>query len=289
MWFFERGRDYYTSLPVAQKLAWEVGVALLFLVVAFIGFHLLRRAFGLPAYEGREGMPPAAVTRFRRYTVGARLYHWGLFGVMVLLLISGAAFFFPGGVFSLNATIGMPWLLLHVIFAWVFIAMVVVHIGYAIFDTGLRNMLFHGGDGHDLARRVSYYLGGHRNLPKHGKFDVLQKTYHLLLIIFALVMIVTGVSLFLSSEVLATLDANWLRWQRLLHDVFAFLFLAVIIAHVYLRLLGRRRAKLAAMLTGDLPRAAFEREYDWRRWNPELPRGRRSAATPMPSMSDNEQ
>jgi formate dehydrogenase subunit gamma len=285
MWIFERARDYYTADPIAQKLAWEIGIALLFLIVAFIGFHLFRRAFGTPSYEATGKAPPAGPGKFRRYTVGGRLYHWGILGVMLLQLISGAAFYFPGDVFSLKGVIGVSWLLLHVVFAWIFIAFVLVHIGYAIFDTGLHNMLYHRGDGHDLMRRISYYLGGRRRLPKVGKFDAVQKTYHLLLILFALVMIVTGISLFLSSELFATLDADWLRWQRLLHDIFAFLFLAVIIAHVYLRLLGQHRAKLASMFTGNLPRETFEREHDWSRWQPDLP-DTHSSAAPAAAASD---
>lgn len=269
MWFFDEARDYYTASPVAQKLSWEIGVAVLFLVVAFIGYHLLRRAFGTPQYSAEGAAPPAGAARFPRYAVGGRLYHWGMFGVMVLLLLSGAAFFFPGGVFSLNGAIGVPWLLLHVIFAWIFIAFVLVHIGYAIFDTGLHNMLFQAGDGRDLATRVKYYLGSHAALPKTGKFDVFQKVYHLLLILFALVMVATGISLFLSSEMFATLNGDWLRWQRLLHDIFAFLFLAVIVGHIYLRLVRARRAKLVSMVTGSLSREAFEREHDWAAWQPE--------------------
>lgn len=287
MWFFDRMTSWYTDSPVAQKLAWEVGVALLFLVVAFIGFHLFRRGFGTPNYEAAETTTPAGTKTFNRYAIGGRLYHWGIVGVMVVLLLSGAAFFFPGGVSSPKGATGISWLLVHVIFAGIFIAFVLVHIGYAIFETGLHDMNFHRGDGHDLKRRVGYYLGGHARLPKHGKFDVLQKVYHLLLSLFALVMIATGISLFLNSEMFGTLNADWLRWQRLLHDIFAFLFLAVIIAHVYLRLLGQRRAKLASMFTGDLPRAAFEREHDWRLWQPE-PSDKHSSAASAAATPDRE-
>jgi len=272
MWLFEHARDYYTASPLAQKLSWEAGAALLLLVLAFIGFHLFRRAFGTPNYAKSDGSnPPGVAQTFIRYTAGGRLYHWGIFVVITLLLISGAAFFFPGMPFSLQAATGISWLLLHVVLAGIFIVFILAHIGYAIFDTGLYNMRFHRGDGRDFMRRLRFYLGGRRRLPRHGKFDVFQKAYHLLLILFALVMIVTGISLFLSSELLATLGGNWLRWQRLLHDVFSFLFLAVIVGHVYLRLLGKRRAKLASMVTGQLSRAAFEREHDWRLWQPDLP------------------
>lgn len=281
MWLFEQARDYYTSSPLAQKLSWEAGAALILLVIAFIGFHLFRRAFGTPNYEETDRSdPPGAATTFIRYTAGGRLYHWGIVVVITFLLLSGAAFFFPGSLFSLEAATGFSWLLLHVVLAGIFIVFVLAHIAYAIFDTGLYNMRFHRGDGRDFTQRARFYLGGSERLPKHGKFDVFQKTYHLFLILFALVMIVTGISLFLSSELLATLEGNWLRWQRLLHDVFSFLFLAVIAGHVYLRLLGKRRAKLTSMVTGQLSRAAFEREHDWRLWQPDLPRDPAAAAPP---------
>lgn len=271
MQIFDYGSASYALGPVAHKLALGTVIALLSLVVAFIGFHLFRRAFGTPAMEPAEESPPGAASKFQRYTLGGRLYHWGIFAVLFMLLLSGAAFYLPGDIFPLDRIIGISWLLVHVVFAGIFILFVIIHMGYAIFDTGLRNMLFHRGDGKDLSRRVIFYLGSRTSLPRHGKFDAVQKAYHLLLILFTLVMIVTGISLFLSSEVLASLDLNWLRWQRLLHDVFALLFLAVIIGHIYMRLLARRRARLASMITGNLSRHEFEREYDWRLWQPELP------------------
>lgn len=268
MHVFDVGQDFYSWEFLEQKLAWEIGAAILCAVIVFIGLHMLRRAFGPPKYEPEAAAPPPNVKRFQRFTVGARLYHWGNFVVIVLLLWSGAALFFPGIMFSLSPYVGFSWLSLHVVLAGVFIVFVILHILFAIFDTGLSQMWFHRGDGRDLAQRVRYYFAGRKTLPKYAKFDIGQKIYHALLAIFALVMIVTGASLFLSSEIIVTLGDEWLRWQRILHDVFAFLFAAVIIAHIYLRVIRARWPALISMVTGNISRDGFAREHDWNHWQP---------------------
>lgn len=269
MWFFERASDYYTHASIAQQLAWQIGAALLCLMVAFIGYHLFRRAFGRPTYAQGSASAPAEPAAFERYAAGGRLYHWGILGLMVLLLMSGAAFFAPGGVISLVGLADISWLLVHVILGWLFVAFIIVHMGYGFLDTGMQHMLYHKGDGRDFAMRLKHYVWGNGKLEKHGKFNVVQKTYHWMLVGFALVMIGTGISLFLSSEMVVSLSGNWVRWQRLIHDVFSFLFLAVIVAHVYMRLLRTRWPQLVSMITGKLSRPAFEHEHDWDKWKPE--------------------
>lgn len=271
---FELGRDVHDMNLVAQKLSWEIGIVILLCVVVFIGLHMFRRAFGAPVREIEGEPPPPAAKRLERYELGARLYHWGNSVILVLLIWSGAAFFFPGLIFPLASYVGVSWLLAHEILAGIFIVFVILHILSAIFRTGLRQMWFGRGDGRDLARRIRYYSGGSAALSKYAKFDIIQKIYHALLAIFALVMIVTGVSLFLSSEVFMTLNPDWMRWQRILHDIFAFLFAAVIIGHIYLRLIRSRWPTLAAMVTGEISDEDFEREHDWRRWQPSVTESR---------------
>ncbi|QXL84164.1 cytochrome b/b6 domain-containing protein [Comamonas sp. NLF-1-9] len=268
MWFFKQARDYYGNAPLSQQLAWQVGVALLFLVLAFIGYHLLRRALRRPHYAAQGALPPAEANSFVRFKLGGRAYHWGIFLIIVLLLLSGATFFFPGALFAIRDTLGVSWLTVHVVLGWLFIVFVALHILFAIFDTGLHHMLFHRGDGEDFRQRVRFYLGADAALPKHGKFNVFQKLYHLFLILTAAVMIVTGIVMFLSSELFTTFSGDTMRLQRLFHDSFAFLLLAAICGHVYMRLLGARRAKLRSMVTGTMPRQAFVREHDWRKWKP---------------------
>src|SRR5690625_1590107 len=268
MHFFDFAEDIHSRSLIAQKLSWESGIAILLLVVVFIGWHLLRRAFGRPRRLDNASAPPPSALRFERYEVGARLYHWGNFGVMALLILSGAALFFPSLAFSIKSWLGISWLLAHEVVAGTFIVFLIFHILFAIFETGLRQMWFTPGAGRALAQRLRFYSGGSAFLPREGKYDVIQKIYHALLTLFALVMIGTGVTLFLSAEVIVTLDHNWLRWLRILHDIFAFLFTAVILGHIYLRLLPSRWPEVAAIITGKISRRDFERQHDWRRWQP---------------------
>lgn len=270
MRLFDPGLDFYSEQFLPEKLAWEIGLAIIALAIVFIGLHILRRAFGRPSYqsEGRASTPPLHAIRLERYTLGARLYHWANFVVIALLLWSGAAFFFPGVMFPLFPYAGFSWLGLHVVLAWTFIALLIFHIAFSIFDTGLHNMWFWRGDGSDLAARLRFYLAGRHALPKYGKYNAFQKIYHAFLAIAALVMIATGISLFLSSWLLDNIGHDWLRWQRLLHDIFAFLFAAVIIAHIYLRIVRTRWPTFVAMISGRLSRRDFTREHDWRQWQP---------------------
>ena len=96
MSFFDYAHDVYSHASLPQKLAWEMGVALIFLVIAIMGFCILRRGLGSPVPRDEGAPPPAGVKSFERWELGARLYHWGNFLIISGLLISGAAFFFPG-------------------------------------------------------------------------------------------------------------------------------------------------------------------------------------------------
>lgn len=269
MTLFEWGKDAHHLDVTAQKLSWEAGTVILLGVVVFIGLHLFRRAFGPPVRKS-EGAPLSeSVQAVERYELGARLYHWGNFFVLALLLLSGGAFFFRGWLPSLKPFLGLTWLLAHEILAGIFIALLILHIIVSIFRTGLRSMWFGRGDGRDLAHHVRYYSGRSTALPKTGKYDVIQKIYHALLVVFAVVMIVTGISLFLNAETFTTLGHDWMRWQRILHDLFAFLFAAVILGHIYLRLLRPRWPALKSMFTGKLPREDFNARHDRHQWAPE--------------------
>ena len=95
-------------------------------------------------------------------------------------------------------------------------------------------------------------------MPKSGKFDVWQKIYHTFLILVSAAAIATGVSLFLNAEVLATFGHPWMRWQRLIHDVSAALFLGMILGHLYIRLARLNWPKLRSMFGGTLTRAEFD-------------------------------
>jgi formate dehydrogenase gamma subunit len=277
MSFFDYARDFYSSYWLPQKLAWEMGLALIFLVIAFAGFHLLRRGLGAPLPRDEGAPPPAGVAAFERWELGARLYHWGNFLIISGLLLSGAAFFFPGMVLGLQPLVGFSWLLLHVILAGLFIVGIILHIIFAILRSNVSDMWFERRDWRDMRLIARYYVGASDSIPKYGKYDVWQKLYHAFITLLAIVMIGTGVSLFISSEILDTLGANWMRNQRLIHDIGAFLYVAAIIGHIYMRLVKLNWPKLVAMVTGRLSASDFRKAHDWNRWRPK-PEGEVAAA-----------
>jgi cytochrome b subunit of formate dehydrogenase len=279
---FERAKDYYTNDWVPQKLAWEIVAIVLFLVLLYAGLHLLRRGLGPPIPRDEGAPPPPGVHAFERFELGARLYHWGNFGIILGLLLSGATFFLPGALSPLEPIFGFSWLTVHVLLALLFVTGIGVHIVFAFLRADPRSMWFERRDWRDMRRLAGYYVGTSATIPKYGKYDVWQKIFHAFITLLALTVIVTGVSLTINAETLATLDQNWIRYQRLFHDIAAALFLAVVLSHVYERVLKLHWPKLVAMFTGTISASEFRRAHDWNRWHPK-PAEETAAAPEQPS------
>ena len=138
---------------------------------------MLRRAFGMPQRNDAAPVPPQA-SRFERYELGARLYHWGNLFIILGLVVSGASFFFPGSLFALLPVLGVSWLTFHVVLARLFVLGFFAHIVAAIGWGDLWSMWFERRDWRDLIAWTRYYLGQDVAIPKTGKYDVIQKIYH---------------------------------------------------------------------------------------------------------------
>src|SRR5690348_11656215 len=98
MHFFRYALNYEGNwLPV--QLLTSSALLLIWLSILFAGVNLLYRSFGPPRRinDGNPGV--AGKAEFQRYSIAARLYHWGgsLFLILVLL-VSGIALFAPGSV-----------------------------------------------------------------------------------------------------------------------------------------------------------------------------------------------
>src|SRR5258708_4095612 len=77
------------------------------------------------------------------------------------------------------------------------------------------------------------FFGRTRDYPAFGKYDPLQKIYHALLTLLAAAVIFSGVYLVVNAEVWATFSHAWMRSMRVVHDVGAFAFLAILVGHIY--------------------------------------------------------
>jgi hypothetical protein len=129
-------------------------------------------------------------------------------------------------------------------------------------------MWFERHDLRDLAEMTSYVFGEKRERPHFGKYDAVQKLYHLLLAVLVTVLIVSGSLLTLNGEVLVTLSHDSMGWQRLLHDASGVLIVGMVAMHAYLRLLKANWATLTAMFTGTISLEYFRRHHDLNRWSP---------------------
>lgn len=259
MGFFRYVQDYYGDWRAAQLLP-EAAVCIVLLSVLFIGVHLLRRSRGEPL---PTDWPAGGVTHdVRKYEAGARLYHWGNALVLGGLVVSGLALFAPG---SLRPA-GVSWLLAHELLAGLFAAGLALHIVRATSRGDRHSMWFERRDWKDLRVIAANFMGRTRQYPRFGKYDPWQKIYHAVLTLLSAVMIFSGASLLLSAEGFAAPGREWLRWQRLFHDLAAFVFIAVAAAHIYFGVIRVNWPNLIAMFTGRLSPGYFRLRHSAARW-----------------------
>jgi cytochrome b subunit of formate dehydrogenase len=217
---FRYAKSFYSTDDLRQQVTWEFALFLLSLVVLMAGVVLIRRAFGVPRRSSKGALPPPGLADVERHEIGGRFWHWSLFGMILALWISGAAFYAPGSVRPMP--LGIPWLYVHLGFAVLFIAGILAHSVHG-FTSHLdpRTVWFDRHDWKELVANTRYYLGLAHEIPKLGKWGVWSKVFHAAITVLALVVIVSGISLSLDTLGWADIDQNWQRQQRLLHDLAA--------------------------------------------------------------------
>ena len=268
---FQYAKNFFSDDYLPQQLTWAFALFLLSLVTVMAGLVLIRRAFGQPRRSSHGAVPPRGITLFQRHELMGRFWHWSLFGMIVALWISGAAFYAPGSVPGPLPILGLSWLFVHLAFAFLFTVGTLIHSVHGfVSHLDPRTVWFDRHDWRELAASARYYLGLPYELPKLGKYGVWPKVFHTTLILLALVVIVSGVSLTLDTLGWAAMDQNWQRRQRLLHDLAAYGFIVVLAAHVFWQILKARRPELKSIFTGTIPAATFTANHDWDRWQPHV-------------------
>lgn len=264
---FHYAKSYYSNDDLRQKLTWEFALLLLSLVAVMAGLVLIRRAFGEPRRSSKGALPPPGLANFERHEAGGRFWHWSLFGMILALWISGAAFYAPGSVRPMP--LGISWLSVHLAFAFLFTVGIVAHSVHGFMShLDPRTVWFDRHDWQELVANTRYYMGRAHEVPKLGKWGVWSKVLHAAVTLLALIVIISGISLSLDKLGWAAMDQNWQRRQRLLHDLGAYGFLVTFAAHVFWQLLKKRRPQLKSIFTGTIPAETFRANHDWDRWKP---------------------
>jgi formate dehydrogenase subunit gamma len=96
------------------------------------------------------------------------------------------------------------------------------------------------------------FIGSHANLPEQGRFNSGEKVNSLLMLADGTLLTVTGFMMWFANSI----PLDIIRWAYPLHDVAAFVMMAVIIAHMYLGLLHpSSKEAINGMLYGTVTRS----------------------------------
>ena len=193
----------------------------------------------------------------KRYTASERANHWVVGICFILLGLSGLAFFHPAFYPLTQLFGGGPWTrILHpyvgVVMALFFIVMV------------LRFWRLNVMEQRDIEwlKNVDQMVDGDdHNMPEQGKYNGGQKLLFWGLVLFMLVLMVSGV---LMWRTWVTVPVELVRLSSVLHALAGFAIIGLIILHVYAAIWTR--GTIRAMMYGTVTRAwAKQHHRGWYR------------------------
>ena len=193
----------------------------------------------------------------KRYTASERANHWIVGICFILLGLSGLAFFHPAFYPLTQLFGGGPWTrILHpyvgVVMALFFILMVLRF---------WRLNVIEDRDVEWLKNVDQMVDGDDHNMPEQGKYNGGQKLLFWGLVLFMLVLMVSGV---LMWRAWVTVPVELVRLSSVLHALAGFAMIGLIILHVYAAIWTR--GTIRAMMYGTVTRAwAKQHHRGWYR------------------------
>ncbi|MGB8436695.1 MAG: cytochrome b/b6 domain-containing protein, partial [Burkholderiales bacterium] len=177
-------------------------------------------------------VPPTG--RVMRHAVIDRLYHW-LMAIAVLTLMATAFLPILGWKFQ--------WVEIHWISGLLLTALVGFHIVRALIWLDWRSMMIWMADARDICVNFRHTLiGGAAQPVRPGKYNALQKLYHLAVAILVLALIVTGLLMLLKIDTpFWRRDPYWFSnetWGLIyvIHDFAAMALVTLVMVHIYFAL-----------------------------------------------------
>lgn len=163
-----------------------------------------------------------------RYTAGQRINHWLIAITFVLLALSGLALFHPAFFWLSNLFGGGTWTrILHPFVG------VLMFLCFAVFAARMwGNNRMTRQDSQWLRQIGDVVNARDEKLPEVGRYNAGQKVLYFALIIFMIVLLISGVVIW-RVYFQDYFSIETIRLASLLHALFAFLLICAIIVHIY--------------------------------------------------------
>jgi len=204
--------------------------------------------------------------RVTRHLAVDRLYHW-LMAISVFVLMGTA--FLP--IFGIR----FQWVEIHWISGVMLTALVAIHIVRALVWQDWRNMMIFGADLRDMWRGLRRLVSRTTPAPaRPGKYDALQKVYHLGVAVLVLAVIVTGLLMLLKIDTpLWRRNPYWFSGDTwgiiyVIHGYAAMAMVATVMIHIYFALRPDEWHLTRSMFRGWISAKEYGEHFDPGRWKP---------------------
>jgi cytochrome b subunit of formate dehydrogenase len=244
-WVFQKASDI-NGYAYDSRLIGPIVWASVWLAVGFCAIHAIRRARANPMRK-----PPA------RYNLNQKLYHWANFLLLAGLAVSGGFLFFRRmpELPMVGERFGLTWLSLHEWMGLLFGLGVLAHALAAMTRGDKKSMEPRFQEFRDMATIWRNFMGWTRDYPAPGKYDALQKIYHHILSLLAMVFVGSGTLMWLSASRIYLSARGLIHFCRQVHDLSALCLVVMVVAHFYFSIIKVNRQNLrdmAGLSTDDL-------------------------------------
>jgi cytochrome b subunit of formate dehydrogenase len=198
-----------------------------------------------------------------RHRLPDRLFHWVMAASVLALLATG---FLP------ILGVRFAWVTIHWSAGLVLTAAVLFHTVRALIWQEPAAMMIWPADLRAAWRAILRGVGRRAEVPKPGKYLLLQKLYHHAIALVLVITIATGLVMMVKVDTpFWTRDPYWLSdatWGVIyvLHGLAAMASITLIMAHVYFALRPEKLWLTRSMVVGWITREEYREQHDPERW-----------------------
>ncbi|MDG6901402.1 MAG: cytochrome b/b6 domain-containing protein [Nitrososphaerota archaeon] len=253
------------------RLPTDYAAATVLFFVAIFAVHYVRRAFREPHPVGARAAIEIPEGPVKAFDIVQRLFHWSLFVTLGLVTLTGINIYYTGALNFFLAPFGvadvissMYW---HTTLLWLLLSILIIHMAWDVAvarSTG--QILPKGRDVKQTFTRLLNFFGATNDYPKHGKYDVFMKTAHWGMALCMVVLGISGLYMWNPYGYFPTISPDFNSLLTIFHDFFAFLFVGLIIGHVYFAVLPVNWPMLRSIVTGTVAREEYLDEFDTSMW-----------------------